>query len=89
MTQEGKKFFKDYWKEIAVILTAQLMLTFIGNFGAQKLYDYRLGAVETKLDSHIRMFEADYKPNIDILSWMHDIGIRGKEPDNENHKHKF
>ena len=89
MTQEGRNFFKKYWREISILLTVELLLVFVGNIGAQKVYDWRLGVVETKIDDHIKTFDEDYKPNIDILSWMHDVGKRTSEPNNTKHNHKF
>lgn len=86
MTQESKLMIKKYWQSGVIVIITIFITQFLANFASQKLWEYRIEQLETKLNNHIEMFENEYKPNIDILSWMHSIGTRSEAKNEHEHK---
>lgn len=88
MTANTKNFFSRNWQAIILLALGQFLLVFFSNLGAQKAYDWRLGKLEIEIASIKKEIKEDIKPNLNILSWMHGLGMRGKEPDIAKHEHK-
>lgn len=83
MTQESKNVLKKYWQAIVVVVLGQFAMSFLGDFASKKLNDYRV----EQLEEFKKEFNEDYRQNINIVFWMHGIGISGEKPNTE-HKHK-